>query len=282
VSGLPVISIVTPSFNQAEYLRATMASVLDQGYERLEYVVVDAASTDGSAGIVAEQSARLAWWVSEPDAGHTDGLNKGFAHTGGEVMGWVNSSDLQLPWTLRTVGEVFRDLPEVQWVVGLQTWAGPDGVPRESWPTRWNRYDFIGGHYAWLQQESVFWRRSLWERAGGRIDPAVRYACDFSLWLRFMDLAPLYHLPLPLGVYRAHEVRRGTDGGAYGRETRELWEAWVAAKSAAERRRGRIATLLRGRPGELWCETLDRLPLAPWYRHPRLESDAAGGVWRVV
>jgi glycosyltransferase involved in cell wall biosynthesis len=282
MNRLPVVSLVTPSFDQAEYLETTLASVLSQGYEDLEYVVVDAGSTDGSADIVARHAGELAWWVSEPDDGHTDGLNKGFAHTSGEIMGWINSSDLQLPWTLRTVAEVFRDVPEAQWIMGLQTVAGADGAPREVFSSRWNRYDFVGGRYTWLQQESVFWRRSLWERAGGRIDPSVRYACDFALWLRFMELAPLVHVPVPLGVYRKHEVRRGTGGGSYAQETRELWERWVAGKPAKERQRGRCAAAVPGRAGDLWREALARSPLAPWYRYPAVVYDEARGVWRLT
>lgn len=278
-AALPTISLVTPSFDQAEYLEATLASVLGQDYPALDYVVIDAGSHDGSAGIIERYADRLAYWVSEPDEGHTDGLNKGFSHTGGEIMGWINSSDLQLPWTLRTVAEVFRDVPEAGWIMGRQTVAAADGTPTAVYASTWNRYDFLGGRYRWLQQESVFWRRSLWERAGGRIDPSVRYACDFALWLRFMDLAPLYHVPVPLGVYRQHEVRRGTGGGAYAAETRRLWEAWRAGAAPRERRRGRLATSVPGRAGDLWREMLARNPLTPWYRHPDVEHDGSKGRW---
>lgn len=280
-SGLPTISLVTPSFDQAEYLEATLASVLDQEYPRLEYVVIDGGSSDGSVSIVERCEDRLAFWVSEPDNGHTDGLNKGFAHTSGEIMGWINSSDLHLPWTLRTVAEVFRDVSQAEWIMGRQTVAAADGVPKAVFASAWNRYDFLGGRYRWLQQESVFWRRSLWERAGGRIDPSARYACDFALWLRFMDLAPLYHVPVPLGLYRQHEVRRGTGGGAYADETRRLWEDWRAAAPARERRRGRLVASVPGRAGDLWREALARSPLAPWYRHPHVVYDAARERWVV-
>lgn len=280
---LPRISVVTPSFEQARYLEETMASVLDQGYPALEYVVIDAGSRDGSVDIIRGREAELAYWVSEPDHGHTDGLNKGFARTTGELMGWVNSSDVQLPWTLRTVAEVFRDVPQAQWVMGLQTVLGEEGGPRAVYDTRWNRYDFLGGRYQWLQQESVFWRRELWERAGGRIDPGARYICDFALWLRFMDLAPLYHVGTPLGGFRRHDERRGTAGeGAYAAEARRLWAAWSAGAAPRERRRARLAAALPGRPGELWRAALAASPLTPWYRHPRIVYDFAAGRWVVA
>jgi glycosyltransferase involved in cell wall biosynthesis len=280
---LPTISLVTPSFNQAEYIEETLRSVITQTYPKLEYVVIDAASTDGSADIIERHADGIATWVSEPDKGHTDGLNKGFRRTHGEVMGWINSSDILLPWALRTVAEVFRDVPEAQWITGLSTLLGPTGGPRAVYATEWNRYDFLAGNYRWLQQESVFWRRGLWEPAGGGIDPSVEYACDFSLWLRFMELAPLYHVQVPLGAFRRHEERRGTArAGAYERETRRLWTAWAADAPSAERRRARLVGAVGGRGGRLWRAALSASRCVPWYRHPRIEFDFDESRWRVT
>src|SRR5215469_5586779 len=98
-SSLPKISIVTPSFNQAEFLEETIRSVLDQNYPNLEYVVVDGGSTDGSVDIIKKYAHRLAWWVSEPDDGQYAAINKGFKHSSGEIMAWINSDDKYLPWT---------------------------------------------------------------------------------------------------------------------------------------------------------------------------------------
>ncbi len=112
----PRISIVTTSFNRRTFLQAALDSVLTQGYENLEYVVVDGGSTDGSAEIVRQYADRLAWWVSEADGGQYEGINKGFRHTSGEVMGWLNSDDLHLPWTLSVVGELFATFPQIEWL----------------------------------------------------------------------------------------------------------------------------------------------------------------------
>jgi glycosyltransferase involved in cell wall biosynthesis len=101
---LPRISLVTPSFNQAEFLEATLRSVLDQGYPNLEYIVVDGGSTDGSTAILERYADRLAWWVSEPDRGHGHALNKGFARATGEILGWINSDDLLLPGASSSAG----------------------------------------------------------------------------------------------------------------------------------------------------------------------------------
>jgi glycosyltransferase involved in cell wall biosynthesis len=278
----PRISLVTPSFNQAEYLEETLRSVLDQGYPDLEYVVIDGGSSDGSVEIIGRYADRLAAWVSEPDDGHTDGLDKGFARTSGEIMGWINSSDVQFPWTLRTVAEVFHDVPEAQWIMGLQTHVARGGGPKSVYNGAWNVYDFLAGQYRWLQQESVFWRRGLWNRAGGRIDPAARYTCDFSLWLRFMELAPLYHVDVPLGGFRHHDERRGAAaGGAYAAEAREQWLRWQAAAAAANRRRGRLVGALPAPLATPWRAFLERSTLTPWYRHERVGYDFDADIWAV-
>ena len=107
-----------------------MSSVLDRRHPGLEYVIVDGGSTDGSAEMIRARESELAWWVSEPDGGHADAINKGFRKTSGEIMGWINSSDLYLPWTLTVVREIFASRPEVDWITGVPCVAGADGVIR--------------------------------------------------------------------------------------------------------------------------------------------------------
>jgi glycosyltransferase involved in cell wall biosynthesis len=186
----PVISLVTPSFNQAPFLAAALDSVLGQNYPQLDYVVVDGGSTDGSRDLIASRASRLAWWCSEPDGGLYDALNKGFAHTTGEIMGWLNSDDLHFPWTLRTVGEIFARFPEIDWLSSLapSTWS-PEGHPLGVASIEgFSRAAFLDGgylpggsrHYGWIPQESTFWRRSLWEKAGACLDASLRLAGDFE------------------------------------------------------------------------------------------------------
>ena len=123
----PRISVITPSYNQGEYLEATLRSVLDQDYEELEYVVIDGGSTDGSVQIIERYASRLAYWVSEPDRGHAHALNKGFERATGDILCWINSSDMYYPWTLRTVAEVFTQLPGVEWITGVASWFDVGG-----------------------------------------------------------------------------------------------------------------------------------------------------------
>ncbi len=223
VESQPRISVVTPSYNQAEFLEATLRSVITQGYGNLEYVVIDGGSTDGSADIIKRYQGDLAYWVSEPDEGHAHALNKGFARTTGEIMCWINSSDLYYPWTFETVAEIFSQLPQVDWIMGMPSQFDIRGRPRvvrshiRPQRLRHPRRRLPSG----FQQESVFWRRSLWERAGGQLDQSLTCAADFDLWLRFFRLAPLYNVATLLAGFRVHDDRLGESAdGLYEREAR--------------------------------------------------------------
>ncbi len=243
----PSISIVTPSFNQAQYLEATMSSVLSQHHPGLEYVVVDGASTDGSVEIVRRHQDELAWWVSEPDSGHADAIDKGFAHTSGEIMGWINSSDLHLPWTLAVVTEIFASRPEVDWITGTPCVAGSDGVVRRTgWWATVNRYDFLSGRNAHIQQESTYWRRRLWDAVGG-LDPTLRYAADFDLWTRFFGQAELYSVSCALGTFRVHGERLGSsEQDGYHDEAAESLRRMRERARPVELRRARLVRTVQG------------------------------------
>jgi glycosyltransferase involved in cell wall biosynthesis len=281
--GGPRISLVTPSFNQAGLLRETIESVLSQGCPELDYVVIDGASTDGSAEIIAEYSDRLSYWVSEPDGGLYAALNKGFAHTDGEIMGWINSSDLHYPWTLRIVAEIFSQLPEVEWVMGMPTQFTAGGAPRSVQSRYFNVYDVLAGGYRWIQQESVFWRRSLWDRAGAGLDESLRLAADFDLWLRFLRLAPLHHVQTVLGGWRVHDAHLGeAGGGAYLREVQGVMARYAAQAERRSRvRAGLVRTASLGGRTQGVGKALHRSGLWPWYAHPRVIFDFKTGVWKV-
>ena len=201
----PKISLVTPVFNSARYLEATIRSVLGQQYPNLEYMIVDGGSTDGSVEIIRKYESQLQGWISEPDRGMYDAINKGFARSAGEVMGWISATDLLHAGSLFVIGSVFRSFQEVEWITGRPTGFSDDGMVVEILKLRqWSRMPFLAGANRYIQQESTYWRRSLWERAGARVDDSRRSASDFELWVRFFRHAKLYAVDSLIGGFRSH------------------------------------------------------------------------------
>ncbi|OHY33029.1 glycosyl transferase [Cylindrospermopsis raciborskii CS-508] len=207
----PSISIVTPSYNQAEFLEATIDSVLSQNYPSLEYIIIDGGSTDGSVDIIKKHEKHLTFWCSEPDSGQYDAINKGFRYSTGEIMAWINSDDMYLPWALKTVADIMSSLPTVEWLTTLYPghWdycgfcKGFGNTPGFSLDA------FLDGYYLptngvgyWIQQESTFWRRSLWVRSGSCLNNNLKLAGDFELWCRFYLHTNLYGTASPLGGFR--------------------------------------------------------------------------------
>jgi glycosyltransferase involved in cell wall biosynthesis len=209
----PKITLVTPSFQQGRFLEACIRSVLDQEYPNLEYFVMDGGSTDGSVDIIRKFADRLAGWRSQSDGGHMDAVQNGFQQSSGEIMGWLNSDDRLTPWSLEVVAAVFRQFPQVQWVTSMYPMVmnvdglvlaarRVEGFHAEAF-YRGRNAPFNPRFYAcMIQQESTFWRRGLWERAGARVDTGLRVAGDFELWSRFFEHAELYTLAVPLGIFR--------------------------------------------------------------------------------
>ncbi len=212
IQPLPLISIVTPSFNQADYLEECIESVLGQGYPRLEYVIMDGGSTDGSVEIIKKYEKYLTYWQSCPDGGQYRAITEGFRHTTGEIMAWLNSDDKYHPLAFAKVACAFADHPEVAWLTGRKTlW---DRTGNLTWidgdDTYFSRRKFLEGHFnkPFIQQESTFWCRSLWEQAGGSLAHDISLAGDMDLWCRFFRHASLYTLDTMLGGFRSHGEQR--------------------------------------------------------------------------
>ena len=222
-ASLPRITVVTLSFNQGEYLEKTIQSVLGQGYPNLEYIVIDGGSTDDSPEIIARYAGQIDYWVSGPDGGHGNALNKDFARATGDVMGWINSDDVLADSSLRVVGEIFAQLRgQVQWLTGLTAGMLADGkVIGVGGPRTYNRSllrlgMYEGRKFGWVQQEGTFWSRDLWTDAGGCIDESTGWMVDFELWARFSRLATLYTAPVVLGIFRHHHAQKGQVLGPAG------------------------------------------------------------------
>ena len=199
----PKITIVTPNYNLGAYLEHTILSVIGQGYPNLEYIIIDGGSTDNSLEIIKKYEKHLAYWVSEPDGGMYEAIQKGMERSTGEIMGWLNSDDMLLPRGLFTIAEIFNTFDDVAWVQGRP--ASFDEVGRlvdVGLIKRWSKFHFYGGRYRWVQQESTYWRRELWEKAGGRLNTELKLAGDFDLWLRFFNHARLYTTSSFIGGFR--------------------------------------------------------------------------------
>jgi carbamoyltransferase len=204
----PVISIVTPSYNQATFLERTIRSVLDQGYPRLEYIVQDGGSTDGTLDILRHHAAGLAHWESAPDRGQAHALNLGFRHATGDILAYLNSDDLLLPGAVAQVARFFAARPDVDVVYSHRLIIDTDDHEIGRWilPAHDNAV-LVWQDY--IPQETLFWRRCLWERVGGCMDESFQFALDWDLLLRFRDAGGRFvRLPCFLGAFRVHPEQK--------------------------------------------------------------------------
>ncbi|WP_075063248.1 glycosyltransferase family 2 protein [Ornatilinea apprima] len=223
---LPRVSIVTPSYNQAQYLEDTIRSVLEQGYPNLEYIIVDGGSTDGSVDIIRKYEHKLAWWVSEKDEGQGDAILKGIGHASGEVIAWINSDDYYLPGAVLQAASVLKTHADVGLVYGdvvsLNGKGRPINVQRLP---DYGLQDLMSFHI--IGQPSVFMRRAVYEKVGG-IDPRFHYLLDHQLWLKMAAEAKIYHLPALWSAARYHaDAKNVALAARFGREAYQIVD-WMA------------------------------------------------------
>ena len=205
-SDWPRITLVTPVFNSTRYIEQTIQSVISQQYPSLEYFIMDGGSTDGSVEIIRKYEQYLSGWASGPDKGMYDALNRGFARSSGEIMGWISATDLLHTRSLFVVGSIFKSLPQVEWITARPTGFSEEGMAVAVSPSlkRWSRIRFLAGSNRYIQQESTYWRRGLWDRAGGQMDASRKEGSDFELWVRFFRYARLYPVDALIGGFRVH------------------------------------------------------------------------------
>jgi GT2 family glycosyltransferase len=223
LSPQPLVSIVTPSFNQASFLEQTMRSVLEQGYPRLEYFVVDGGSTDGSVDIIRHYADRLAGWVSEKDRGQADAIRKGMARASGEIVAWLNSDDFYLPDTVSSTVQTFRQYPDAVLVYGDMLAVDEEGQTlnllnyRQLSLEDLLRFQIIG-------QPAVFFRRDAYDRTGG-LDIGFHYMLDHHLWIRLAQLGRIVHVPQAWAAARYHpQAKNRALAAEFGREAFRILE----------------------------------------------------------
>jgi hypothetical protein len=235
-----LVSIITPSFNQAGFLEHTIQSVLKQDHSPLEYCVVDGSSTDGSVEIIRRYADRLDWWVSERDAGQAEAINKGLARARGEIVAWLNSDDLYLPGAVSQAAAAFQADPELGMVFADAIAIDTHGRPLNTLASGdWGLAELA--RFRILCQPAVFMRRSILEEAG-QLDPTYHFLLDHQFWLRLACRAPVRHIPALWAAARYHpDAKNVAQAAGFGREAFRIL-AWMetqpglASRLAQDRR----------------------------------------------
>ncbi len=201
------LSVLTAAFNMDALVEQTLKSISGQT-KRPELILIDAASSDGSLAIYERYKNTIDVLVSEPDDGQYHAINKGMKLATGEILCWLNADDILMPWTASVVTEIFEKYPDIMWITGLPSFLNGTGqlvqVQKNlaAFPQKSIAEGRYSGCYAgYLQQESMFWRRSLWDKVGG-LNTEYKLAADFDLWTRFAKIAPLVPVDIPLAAFR--------------------------------------------------------------------------------
>jgi len=204
--ALPRISLVTPCYNHAQYIRWTVRSVLLQRYPNLEYIFMDGGSKDGTQKVVEPYRNRFAHYVSEKDKGQSDALHRGFLKSTGEIMAYLNSDDMLAPGALHYVAEFFATHPEIDVLYSHR--ATCDSMNKMLWYWILPKHNnYLMMRWDLIPQETTFWRRSLFEKVGN-IDPQYRFAMDYDLFVRFMLEGKFYRTNRFLGCFRQHDTAK--------------------------------------------------------------------------
>jgi len=221
---MTLVSIITPSFNQSAYLEQTMLSVLNQDYQRIEYIVIDGASTDGSVDIIRKYKGKLAYWVSEKDNGQADAINKGFARATGDVVAWLNSDDTYLPGTVRAAVKVFDENPDVVLVYGNMLAVDEHGKTFNTLNYRQLTLEDLLC-FQIIGQPAVFIRHSAL-RAVGKLDASFHFMLDHHLWIRLAQQGRILHVNQTWAAARYHpEAKNRAKAAEFGRDAFRILDA---------------------------------------------------------
>lgn len=247
---MPSLSVVTPSYNQAAFLKQTMDSVLSQSIPDMEYIVMDGASTDGSAELIRSYADRLTLWRSERDRGQADAVNKGVAASTGEIIGWLNSDDLYLPGAAGKAMQYLAGHPDVDAVYGDVLSIDAAGKLINVMKFRQYSYEDLMSFHV-ISQPGVFFRRSAWDRAGG-LDLSYHYLLDHRLWLRMFAEAKFVYISEPLAAARYHEGAKNiAHAEDFGKEAVRLAD-WLLSDPQTSAAARQIEKQIRG--GAAWLD----------------------------
>lgn len=226
---MTLVSIITPSYNQASYLEETIRSVIEQEHSPVEYFVVDGGSEDGSVEIIQKYADQISWWVSERDAGQGEAINKGLSRARGEFIAWLNSDDLFLPGAITKAVSVLAANPELGMVFGDAISINEQGLPLNQLTFGdWGLPELM--RFRIICQPAVFMRKTMLDKAG-HLDPAFHYLLDHHLWIRMARLAPVQHIPEPLAAARHHPAAKNvSQAAAFGQEAMRILE-WMEAQT---------------------------------------------------
>lgn len=202
-SNLPLVSIVIPSYNQVRFLESTIRSILEQDYPKIEVILVDGGSTDGSLDIIHRYSGRFAWWVSEKDKGHADALNKGFSHANGEILAWLNSDDTYYPGAISDAVSSLQAHPEVGMVYGNADLTDENGKVIGRFASRQTDYRKLLLGSVHIPQATTFFRANLWKRVGP-LSLSLFFAFDYDLWVRLAKVSDFLYVPRAWATFRLH------------------------------------------------------------------------------
>ena len=204
LSPQPLVSIITPSFNQAQYLEQTIQSVVEQDYPNLELIVMDGGSTDGSKAIIEKYAPRLSYWQSQKDGGQTDAINQGFTRAKGEVLAWLNSDDLLYPDAVSKAVEALRRYPQAVMVYGNCDLVNGQGKFIKRFPAAQTDLGKLRQGYVHIPQQAAFFLAEAWKKVGP-LDPSFFFAMDYDLWTRLAKLGPLQYIDAePWAAFRLH------------------------------------------------------------------------------
>jgi glycosyltransferase involved in cell wall biosynthesis len=199
----PKVSVITPSYNQAQFLERTILSVLNQNYPNLEYIIIDGGSTDGSIEIIKKYEKYLSYWVSEKDRGQSDAINKGFGMAKGEIFAWLNSDDTYLPGAIKEVVEFFKSYHDVGIVYGMSHFTDETDNVIDNYPTESFDYKRLAS-FNFISQPSTFFKKNVYYKVGG-LDTGLQFAFDYDLWIKMADKFKIEYLPDLLATYRLHK-----------------------------------------------------------------------------